>query len=278
MTELLSLMWLPFVASLILVGIHAYLGIHVLARGIIFVDLALAQIAALGSTFAVLAGYELESSQAYIFSLIATLIGAGVFTFSRGRKERVPQEAIIGIVYAVASAAAILTLDRAPHGAEQIKSLLVGSILWVSWPEVVKLVAICGVGGVFHWVFRKKFLLISFEPEGAREQSRFRFWDFLFYASFGLVVTSAVRIAGVLLVFSFLIVPAVCGFIFAERMKSRLFIAWLIGILGSVLGCILSYKLDLPTGATVVCTFGAILLGCAVIAGLSSLSVRDQSR
>ena len=261
MNDFLIFMAAPFAACLVLVGIHAYLGIHVLAREVIFVDLSLAQIAALGTTLAFLAGYSLESRTAYFFSLGATLLGAGVFGLTRMRHGRVSQEAIIGIVYAVSAAAGVLVIDRAPHGAEHLKHMLVGSILWVTWPEVLKTAAIYAVVGIFHWIFRKRFLTISFdEEEAARRAWSIRTWDFLFYASFGFVITSSVPIAGVLLVFAFLIVPAVCATLFADRVGVRLVIGWGIGFVVSALGCSLSYAADLPTGATVVCVFGLVLL------------------
>lgn len=261
MADLLSIMWVPFLACLVLVTIHAYLGVHVLARGVIFVDLALAQIAALGSTVAVLLGQDLHSQTAYILSLSFTFVGAAIFALSRVRLRGVPQEAIIGVTYAVASSASILALNSAPHGSEQIKQLMVGSILWITPGEILQVTGIYAAVGLFHWVYRRRFLRISFEPETAlAEGVRVRWWDFLFYASFGFVVTSSVKIAGVLLVFSFLIVPAIIGILFARRVGTRLLVGWAVGWVVSVLGCLLSYYGDLPTGATVVCTFGVALV------------------
>ncbi|MCC7261074.1 MAG: metal ABC transporter permease [Candidatus Latescibacteria bacterium] len=261
MHDFLFFMAAPFAACLVLVGIHAYLGIHVLARGVIFVDLALAQIAALGRTLAFLAGYELDSPEAYLISLAAAFIGAAVFSLTRLHDRRVPQEAVIGIAYAVAAAAGVLAIDRAPHGAEHLKDLLVGSILWVTWPEVLKITALYALIGGVHWFFRERFLLISLdEDEAVRRGWSVRFWDFIFYASFGMVITSSVQVAGVLLVFSFLIVPAVCGTLLAQRLSRRLAVGWGVGFAASALGCSLSYAADLPTGATVVCTFGAVLV------------------
>ena len=172
-----------------------------------------------------------------------------------------PQEAIIGVTYAVASSAAILAVNSAPHGAEHIKSLLVGSILWVTPLQVAKVGGIYALVGLFHWVYRRQFFRISHEPERAQaEGMRVRWWDFLFYASFGFVVTSSVEIAGVLLVFSFLIVPGIIGILFAHGIRQRLFVGWSVGWVVSILGCVLSYVADLPTGATVVCSFGLALL------------------
>lgn len=259
--DLLAIMWVPFLACLVLVTIHAYLGIHVLARGVIFVDLALAQIAALGSTVAVLLGQELHSQSAYLLSLGFTFLGAAIFALSRVRLRGVPQEAIIGVTYAVASSASILALNSAPHGSEQIKQLLVGSILWVTPGELLQVTGIYALVGIFHWVYRRRFLRISFESEKAMAEGvSVRWWDFLFYASFGFVVTSSVKIAGVLLVFSFLIVPGIIGILFARGVGTRLLVGWSSGWLVSVLGCLLSYYGDLPTGATVVCSFGVALL------------------
>jgi zinc/manganese transport system permease protein len=193
-----SFLLAPFVASLILTGIHAYLGVHVVERGVIFVDLALAQIAALGTTVAALYGIEPHSVTAYITSLCFTFIGAAVFSTIRGRRARIPQEAVIGICYAVASAAAILAMSKSVQETEHLKEMLVGNILTVSWFEVGKTAALYGVIGLFHYIFRRKFLTISLDPDRAEAEGiSVRFWDFLFYASFGFVVTSSVAIAGV---------------------------------------------------------------------------------
>lgn len=256
-----------FVASLILTGIHAYLGVHVVERGVIFVDLSLAQIAALGTTVAYLAGYGLHSNTAYLFSLGFTFLGAAIFAMSRShsRKTRIPQEAIIGIVYAVSAAVAILVMSKATQETEHLKDMLVGNILSVSWEEIFKTAVLYSLVGFFHYVYRRRFLLISMnEAEALRQGLNIRFWDFLFYISFGFVVTSSVAIAGVLLVFCFLIVPSVTAMLFSERLGPRLAIGWTMGALVSAGGVALSFLLDLPTGAAIVGTFGAALL---VIAG-----------
>jgi zinc/manganese transport system permease protein len=252
-----------FVASLILTGIHAYLGVHVVERGVIFVDLSLAQIAALGLTVAYLAGYDVHTSApAYLFSLGFTFIGAAIFAFTRAhRKTRIPQEAIIGIVYAVSAAVAILVMSKATQETEHLKEMLVGNILSVSWNDVGKTAVLYALVGAFHFVFRKRFLLISMDQaEAERQGLDVRFWDLLFYMSFGFVVTSSVAIAGVLLVFCFLIVPSVAAMLFTERLGLRLAIGWGMGALVSAAGVALSFLLDLPTGATIVATFGAVLL------------------
>jgi zinc/manganese transport system permease protein len=259
----------PFVASLILTGIHTYLGVHVVERGVIFVDLSLAQIAALGGTIAVLAGIEPHGDSAYVVSLAFTFVGAAVFSTIRGHQARIPQEAIIGITYAVASAAAILAMSKSMEQTEHLKEMLVGNILTVGWVEVGKTAVLYGVIGLFHYLFRHKFLLLSLDPRAAEAQGlSVRFWDFLFYASFGFVVTSSVAIAGVLLVFCYLIVPSVGAMLYAKTIGSRLAIGWTMGTLVSALGVLLSLQLDLPTGATIVCTFGIVLALMAAVRGL----------
>ena len=261
-----SFLLAPFVASLILTGIHAYLGVHVVERGVIFVDLSLAQIAALGTTIAVLAGMDPDGRASYWISLAFTFVGAAVFSTIRGRRVRIPQEAIIGISYAVASAAAILAMSKSAAQTEHLKEMLVGNILTVSWYEVVKTAALYGAVGLFHYIFRRKFLLISMDPRAAEAQGvSIRFWDFLFYASFGFVVTSSVAIAGVLLVFCYLIVPSVGAMLYAERIGPRLAIGWTMGAVVSAVGVYLSLQIDLPTGATIVCTFGIVLILMAVV-------------
>jgi zinc/manganese transport system permease protein len=260
--DLLGLLWAPFLMCLVLTGIHAYLGVHVIAREVIFVDIALAQIAALGATAAFLFGFELETGVSYLFGLAATLLGALVLALTRTRHRHVSQEAVIGIVYAVSSAASVLISDRAPHGAEHVRAMLVGSILSVRGAEVARVAALYAVIGLFHWVCRRPFFLMSTEPERAfAEGWRVRLWDFLFYASFGVVVTSSVRIGGVLLVFSYLIVPALAATAVGGPVVTRLLVGWGFGTLVSVLGVVASAALDFPTGATIVCAFGMTLVG-----------------
>jgi zinc/manganese transport system permease protein len=259
----------PFVASLILTGIHAYLGVHVVERGVIFVDLSLAQIAALGGTIAILlpiSNGDPHAPVVYWISLGFTFIGAAIFSMLRVKRSRIPQEAIIGICYAIASAAAILAMSKATSESEHLKDMLVGNILAVSWHEVIKTGVLYGAIGLFHYVFRKPFLAISMshhDPEATG--LNYRLWDFLFYASFGFVVTSSVAIAGVLLVFCYLIVPSVAAMLYAEHVGTRLAIGWTMGTVVSALGVWLSLQLDLPTGATIVCTFGIVLALMAAV-------------
>lgn len=258
-----------FAASLILAGIHAYLGVHVVERGVIFVDLSLAQIAALGATIALLLPFsngDPHAPMVYWISLAFTFMGAFVFSTIRSQRARIPQEAIIGICYAVASAAAILAMSKATSESEHLKDMLVGNILAVSWPEVAKTAVLYGTIGAFHYVFRHKFLAISMDPRRAEAEGiSIKLWDFLFYASFGFVVTSSVSIAGVLLVFCYLIVPSVAAMLYADSIGKRLAIGWSMGTIVSLLGVFLSLKLDLPTGATIVCTFGLVLIVMASV-------------
>jgi zinc/manganese transport system permease protein len=253
-------------ASLIIAGIHAYLGLHVVERGVIFVDLSLAQIASLGAAIGVWQGYDAHDPAIYWLSLGFTLIGALIFASIKGHEAQVPQEAIIGISYAVASAAVILTMSKATGEAEHLKDMLVGNILSVQWPEVWSTAAMYAAIGLFHYVFRKRFFEISVDPQGAAARGvPVRLWDFLFYASFGFVVTRSVAIAGVLLVFCYLIVPSVGGILFSGRIGTRLVIGWIMGTVVSMLGMYFSVQFDLPTGATIVCTFGLALALMAAV-------------
>src|SRR5436189_965411 len=268
-TSVLVFLAAPFAASLILTGIHAYLGVHVVERGVIFVDLSLAQIAALGATIAILlpvSGGDAHAPVVYWISLAFTFLGAAVFSSIRSRRARIPQEAIIGICYAGASAASILAMSKATSESEHLKDMLVGNILAVSWPEVGKTALLYGAIGAFHYIFRHKFLAISMDSRKAEAEGiSIKLWDFLFYASFGFVVTSSVSIAGVLLVFCYLIVPSVAAMLYAESVGRRLAIGWSMGTIVSALGVYLSLRLDLPTGATIVCTFGVVLALMAAV-------------
>ena len=264
--EILEFLKWPLVASLIITGIHAYLGVHVVERGVIFVDLALAQIAALGATIGILAGMDPHSENTYWVSLGFTVLGAGIFTMARSRRAHIPQEAFIGIAYAVASAATILVMSKATGETEHLKDMLIGNILAVSKEEVWRTAALYAVIGLFHYFFRKRFLLISMNPREAEAQGiSIRLWDFLFYVSFGFVVTRSVAIAGVLMVFCYLIVPSVGAMLFADRIGPRLAIGWTMGTVVSALGVFLSVKMDTPTGATIVCTFGAVLVAMFLV-------------
>ena len=265
---MLELMLPPFVACMIMVAIHSYLGLHVIAREVIFVDLSLAQMAALGTVVALLVGVAPDSQTAYFFALGFTAFGAFLFALTRtSGKGRVPQEAIIGIVYVVASAAAILVADKAPRGADAIKDILVGSLIWVTWPTIEwKLALPYAVLGVFHYLLRKRFLTISFHPEEAERAGwKVRWWDFWFYLSFGIVITFSVPIGGVLMVFTFLVVPAAIAFLFTRDLRKLAYIAWGSGALASFLGLWLSYTYDLPTGPLIVCMYGMLLAAAGVL-------------
>ena len=259
----------PFAASLVIAGIHAYLGVHVVERGVIFVDLSLAQIAAFGATIALLmpwSGGDPHGNAAYWTSLAFTFLGAAIFATIRSRRARIPQEAIIGISYAVASAATILAMSKSTSEGEHLKDMLVGNILAVSWEEVWQTAILYVLIGAFHFIFRHKFLAISMDPERAEQSGiSLRLWDFLFYASFGFVVTRSVSIAGVLLVFCYLIVPSVAAMLYSDQIGKRLAIGWAMGTVVSALGVYMSLLLDLPTGATIVCTFGVVLILMAVV-------------
>jgi zinc/manganese transport system permease protein len=265
-------------ACLLLTAIYVYFGLHIVRRGVIFVDLALAQVAAMGGTVAFLLGYSLEGQGAYLFSLAFACFGSVVFTLVRSREEAVPQEAIIGIVYAFAAAATVLLVDKAPHGAEHIKYLLVGNILWVSWSTIGWLSLIILVVAFFHYYFRGNIELVSVDPERARKAgTSVLLWDLLFYLSLAWIVTSSVQTAGVLLIFSFLIVPAVCGLLLSRRFQASLLLGWVVGVGVSLAGSALSYVLDLPTGATIICLFGVTLLVIATLIGTYGRLIRQRS-
>lgn len=268
MHEALEIMSRPLVACLVLPGILVYYGLHIVRRGVIFVDLALAQVATLGTCVCLLLGHEPGDPHNYLWSLGFTLAGALGFTFTREHKgERVPQEAIIGIVYVLAAAAGILLLSYSPHGKEELQKTLVGDLLTVSWTEIWRTAGLFTLIGVIHFVFRRRFIRLSFEHDLAvKVGGSVRLWDFLFYALFGLVVTSFVHVGGVLLVFSYLIVPAVCGNYLTATLSGCLAVGWAVAMLSSIGGLYASYKCDLPTGAAIVCALGTAMV-LAAIAG-----------
>ena len=264
-----ELMFPALVASLVLLGLHGYLGIHIIARGVIFVDLALAQVAAMGWAAANLGlgqwiGDLLGIPAAvagYSVGLGATLIAAALFSIARMEHDFVPQEAIIGTVFVVASAATILLAAQAPQGAEHVEELLTGTLLWVTWTDITHIAVVYAGIGIVHWFFRDRFLMLSLDPEAARTKGlSVARWDFLFYALFGIMVTMSVAIVGVLLVFSFLVIPAVIAFLFTATPSRLLVIAWASGAVATFLGLFVSFQADLPTGPVVVCSFAVVLL------------------
>ena len=255
MADTLALLGVPLLAAIVLVAIHTYFGIQVLTRNIVFVDLALAQIAALGATVAFMLGHPAQGIASYAYSLAFTLVAALLLAFSRQWAGRISQEAFIGVIYVVAAAAAFLLVDKAPQGAEHIKQILTGSILTIGWEELVGIAVLYALIGVVHAALR-----------GRMSQGSWG-WDFFFYATFGVVVTSSVALAGVLLVFSFLIIPAAIGLLFAQRLRHQLAIGWAAGCVASLVGLLASYAWDLPTGAAMVCVFG-LALACAGVVRL----------
>ncbi len=251
----------PLAASLLFPPLLVYLGLHVVKREVIFVDLALAQVATLGTCVALLMGYHFDDRPTFWISLAVTFVGAAFFSWSRSsRKGPVPQEAIIGITFVVAAAGVILLLSRVAGGKEELEHLLTGDILNVTKAEIGQRVLVFAALGVFYGAFHKRFVQISSDPEGAFASGmKVRLWDFLFYAAFALVVVSFVRVAGVLLTFAYLIVPAVCGTMLAEQWLRRLVIGWGVAFASSLLGLWASFQLDLPTGAAIVCASGLLL-------------------
>lgn len=260
MIETLRFLLWPLLACLALPWLLVYCGLHIVRRGIIFVDLALAQVAALGTSIAILRGHHGEDWETYAWSVSFTIVGAALFTITRGTQKRVPQEALIGIVYVVAAAAGILLLSNSPEGNEQLRRMLVGEVLVVSPAAVGKTAALFVVIGVVHWIFRRRLLALSFQTDESTPISPSeRWWDFLFYTLFGFVVTSFVQIGGVLLTFSYLIVPAVCANFLVDSLKARIFLGWGVATLASLLGIWGSTAKDWPMGAAIVCALGLAL-------------------
>jgi zinc/manganese transport system permease protein len=252
----------PLAASLILPPLLVYMGLHVIKREVIFVDLALAQVATLGTCIALLLGYHFHDPITFWISLAVTFLGAGFFSWSRRTHEGdVPQEAIIGITFVVAAAGVILMLSRVAGGKEELEHLLTGDILNVTSSEVGSRALLFAAIGGFYGTFHKQFALISGDPLAAfQSKMRVRLWDFAFYAAFAIVVVSFVRVAGVLLTFTYLIVPGVCGATLAQGWRNRLIIGWVVAATSSLLGLWASYQFDLPTGAAIVCACGLLLL------------------
>jgi zinc/manganese transport system permease protein len=263
MMDALALLGPPFAVACCLVGIHTCFGLEVLKRNVVFVDLALAQIAALGATVAFMLGHPAQGLATYTWSLGFTLVAAALLAGTKAWSERISQEALIGVIYVVAAAAAVLLIDRAPQGSEHLKQILTGNILTTGIDDLLIVVPLYAVIAALLW-----FICRNITTSGTFAG------DYAFYAMFGIVVTSSVALAGVLLVFSFLIIPAAIGMLHADKPAYQLAIGWIAGVIASALGLAVSFMLDLPTGATMVCAFGAAL----TLAGLAHPFLHGDAR
>jgi zinc/manganese transport system permease protein len=276
--DVLAFAALPLAAAIVFTGIHTWFGLQVLRRNVVFADLALAQVSALGATVAVVAGHAVQSAAGYAYTLIFTAVGALLLTASRGLARSVRQEAFIGVLYVVATAATVLVVDRSPQGAEHVKKMLVGGILSVTADDLVKFVILYSIIGAIHWLLRRPLLAAADHMDASTAIGKFAFWDLVFYLSFGVVVTSSVATAGVLLVFCFLIVPALVGSLFSSHIGVALVIGWIAGAAASAAGIFGSFLLDAPTGAVTVVTFAAVLLVAGAIRAFVTAPAAERSR
>jgi zinc/manganese transport system permease protein len=276
--DVLAFAALPLAAAIVFTGIHTWFGLQVLRRNVVFADLALAQVSALGATVAVVAGHAVQSAAGYAYTLIFTAVGALLLTASRGFARSVRQEAFIGVLYVVATAATVLVVDRSPQGAEHVKKMLVGGILSVTADELVKFIVLYSIIGAIHWLLRRPLLAAADHMDTSTAIGKFAFWDLVFYLSFGVVVTSSVATAGVLLVFCFLIVPALVGSLFSSHIGVALVIGWIAGAAASAAGIFGSFLLDAPTGAVTVVTFAAVLVVAGAIRAFITAPAAERSR
>lgn len=274
MSQMATFMAAPFAACLVLVGIHAYFGIHVIERRVLFVDLAVAQFAALGAVVGFLNGHHPGEPISTLYSMAFATLAAALFALTRMRHERIPQEAVIGITFVLASAMTILVADRSAEGAEHIKETLAGNLLWVTWPTVVKDLIVYSILGAIHVALRHRFLLITADPEEAYRRGWWvRWWDFVFYLTFGVMITFSVEIGGVLMVFSYLVIPACIAILAAVTLRARLVIGWVVGATASALGLVASYVWDFPSGPAIVVVLGLMLLAAAIVWSLRRPSI-----
>jgi zinc/manganese transport system permease protein len=276
--DVLAFAALPLAAAVVFTGIHTWFGLQVLRRNVVFADLALAQVTALGATVAVVAGHAVHSAAGYAYALIFTAVGALLLTASRGLARSVRQEAFIGVLYVVATAATVLVVDRSPQGAEHVKKMLVGGILSVTADQVVKFIGLYSAIGAFHWLIRRPLLAAADNSDAAASTGKTVVWDLIFYLSFGVVVTSSVGTAGVLLVFCFLIVPALVGSLFSARIGTALVIGWVVGAGASAAGIFGSFLLDAPTGAVTVVAFAAVLIIAGAVRAFVTAPADERSR
>jgi len=246
--------------ALVLGGIHAYLGFHIVRRGVIFVDLALAQMAALGVGLSVLFGLEHNEIASYFLALGTTLVGALIISLLRYCSAKAPLEAFIGIIFASAQALVIALLAKTPSGTEHLKETLIGSIFTVNPMHVLKSAILYAVIGVVHFVLRKPLFLITENPDEAKRRGYNLFWwDVFFYGGFGFVVTSSVQMAGVLLVFALLVIPSVASLIITEQTGVQLAIGWIFAVVAAFVGLIVAFMHDLPAAPAILLVMTVML-------------------
>ncbi len=280
---MLELLQQPFVQigiaiTLVVAGIHAYLGFHVVSRGVIFVDLALAQAAAFGYVVALIAGFGEHSSMSYVIALAFTMIGALIVSISRDKNDLIPHEAFIGIIYAGFASLVVLFLAHLAEGTEVISEIANGSILSCTGTELLIVTCLYTVVGAFHYFFRDKFFLISESRKSAADRGvKLVLWDFLFYASFGLVVTYSVHLVGVLMVFSLLVIPPVIALLFTTSHGKRLVLGWIVAAIGSVLGILVSLSLDLPTAPSIMVALIILLILAALIRAVTGWGLATKT-
>jgi len=259
MAEFFTFMSAPAAGCIILSIIFTYFGCHVLKREIVFVDLSMAQLAALGATVAFIMEIELDTPESLAISILFVLVGGAFFTWTRSFTHRVPQEAVIGIVYIVAASAALLLSSFSVHGDEHLKTMLNGSILWTTWKDVIRQLAVSAIVAVLLGIYHKKIEEQSLSYRSLRTTgiSSFWKWDFLFYVLLGMVIVFFIKTAGIFTIFTFLIIPATCAALFVDQLFKQFVAGSILAIAVSLIGLTLSFYLDLPTGATLVCSFGA---------------------
>lgn len=270
--EVFNFFLYPLIACILLILIHAYFGIHILERGIIFVDLSLAQFVGVGIACSFL--FSHDGVLKYVFSISFAVLGALILALSRKIAKLTNIEAFIGVLYIFSFAMSILILDRTPHGTEEFKAILNGNIIWVNGKDAVYTFAVYAAIGIFHFIFREKFLKLSREGKGNY------WWEFLFFLSFAIVLVKSVQIAGILQVFAFLIIPALIGKLFTQKLLYVLTGGWLLGFLSSSAGLFASYKWDLPTAPLIVASLSLLyflMLGVKAFTGRKAGAANEGS-
>ncbi len=283
----IEFMLAPFVVCILLIGINIYFGIHVIKREIIFIDIALAQIAALGGTIAgilhdLLPGHGEHSHDEhgmmwYLFAIGFTTLAALMFSVLKSKKLPIPLESLIGIAYAVAATGAVIILDKAAGGDVHVHEMVAGSILWVNWYQITVLLIVFGLVGLFHFLYRKRFLGLTDSYNNGEKNNYSFWWDFLFYATFGIAVVFSVQVGGILTVFAFLIIPASISALFSENWLNRILIGWGLGTLVTVCGLYLSWTMDVPSSPTVILFLGVFLLLAIVVRALKSFRIKNYT-
>ncbi|MCP4723991.1 MAG: metal ABC transporter permease [bacterium] len=266
MLETITFLAAPIAGCIVMAGILSYFGNHILTRGLIFIDIALAQIAALGTMIGLLMGFTEDTISVEMVSLLFTMIIITIFALTKFEKQVIPQEAIIGIIYGLGLGLAWLIAEKIPGGSNFLTKTITGNILWITWGKVLAFFILFLLIAFIHYFFRKPFIRISESRKNLPYSiKKVRIYELIFYLTFSIVVVRTVPVGGIFLVFTLLIAPTAIATLFTQKWINRFIWSWIIGIAGSLAGVFVSYNMNISNGPAIVCLLGIMVFVMSLI-------------